>query len=185
MDNGSKPNLRLIILIIILVVLLFNSGIFPQNDLTQKSADAIDAKLKNLSGNFYLTINPLSEYDFLSKEEFYNLRRKFVKTSLFGTSFYNPSKEVFGQIESSKPWYGITYSGCITKTLGTPNAYAGLSEESRFVNNPNILVGVTSGSYNANINHPICTDPSLFVVPSSMYLLIKLLQPLIIFDILY
>ncbi|MBU1863655.1 MAG: hypothetical protein KKH94_08345 [Candidatus Omnitrophica bacterium] len=91
----------------------------------------------------YLRINPMIELDFKSKEEIYELRRQYVaQYPGLVVDTYEPSAEVFGDIESGKPWWGILglcYYGPGQKSI------EGLSEESRFIANPYILVGLDEG----------------------------------------
>lgn len=88
------------------------------------------------SGN--ITINKMLDFNGKSKQEILNIRKYYVKNSIFNTNNYEPSEQVFGQIVDGKPWLGIT-SLCFGKG---ENANKGLSEESRFINNPAILIGV-------------------------------------------
>lgn len=128
----------------------------------------IDNNLKSLNGNIGLNVNPVSDYDNLSKEDIYSLRKKYVSESLFSYNGYEPSEEVFGQIQSYKPWYGLTYSGCIVNTIGTNKVIEGPSEESRFVNNPNMLVGIVSGAQDVPLGHSVCFDKDFWAMPESM-----------------
>lgn len=139
-----------------------------QAEVEEAVFDVIDKKLASISGNIPLIINPVSDYDDLSKEDIYSLRKRYVAQSLFAYDGYEPSDEVFGQIESYKPWYGLTYSGCIASAIGTEKVFAGPSEESRFVNNPNMLVGVANGSKRAPLEHPACFDKDFWAMPVSM-----------------
>ena len=112
-----------------------------------------------------LTFNDVSDYDDLTKEEIYELRKKYVAASLFASPDYQPSDEVFGQIESKKPWYGLDYSGCIRTVSGQKEVIQGPSEESRFINNPNMLIGVMSGSKQVEKDDPVCFDKSYWILP--------------------
>lgn len=130
--------------------------------------ETIDNNLAAVRGNINLGINPVSDYDDLSKEDIFSLRRKYTAQSLFAYDGYEPSDEVFGQIVSYKPWYGLTYNGCIGSAIGTDKVMAGPSEESRFMNNPNMLVGVANGSKRAPLEHPVCFDKDFWAMPVSM-----------------
>ncbi|MBR2525099.1 hypothetical protein IKE67_01400, partial [bacterium] len=90
-----------------------------------------------------LVINPLSVYTGKTKDEILSIRKQFVKTSIFNTDNYEPSKNVFGQIADKKPWWGVDYISCSDPNLSVNVRKNGNSEESRFVNNPNVLVGVS------------------------------------------
>jgi len=122
----------------------------------------------------YLKINPMVELDFKTKDEIYAIRKKYVAQypELLGKIYknlganimnklfsflklkkgesdvnvaYEPSYPVFGQIKSGKAWWGIlgmSYYGPGNKSI------AGPSEESRYIANPYMLVGIVeSNSY--------------------------------------
>ena len=85
-----------------------------------------------------IAINPMVELDFKTKSEIYDIRRQCVllHPELVGKN-YNPSEAVFGQIVDGKSWWGILgicYYGPGNKSI------EGLSEESRFLCNPFLLV---------------------------------------------
>lgn len=74
-----------------------------------------------------------------SKKDILALRKKYVENSIFVIPNYQPSEEVFGQIVSNKPWYSTD----ICKDINTRLAKVdGASEESRFINNPTMLVAL-------------------------------------------
>ena len=90
-----------------------------------------------------LKINPMSDYDYLSKKEIYNIRKKYVSESVFANPNYEPSEEVFGQIVDGKPWWGdircseLNYKGDYHERI------EGDSKVSIQMNNPNVLVGLS------------------------------------------
>lgn len=84
-------------------------------------------------------VNPLAELSYKTKDFIYDLRKKYVSDSIFSTSYYKPSAEVFGGIESGKPW--IENTACI-ETRGGASYIGGVAEESRFINNPTMLVAI-------------------------------------------
>ncbi len=93
----------------------------------------------NTKPSINIGINPMIELDFLTKEDIYDIRSKYVllHPELLPGS-YNPSEEVFGQIASGKPWWGIlglSYYGDGEKSI------EGNSEDSRLLVNPFLLVG--------------------------------------------
>ena len=118
-----------------------------------------------------LVINPLSVFSGKTKEEILTLRKNFVSKSIFAGENYSPSEDVFGKIADKKPWWGIDYITCTDTEISTSKIQEGNSEESRFINNPNILVGVQlSKSYIKNpVNLDICNDKSLLFIPKSAY----------------
>lgn len=72
-----------------------------------------------------------------SRKEVFDLRKDAVLKSPFAQENYRPLDAVFGQIESGKPWYALTLC------RGQKQAETeGLSEETRFINNPTALVAI-------------------------------------------
>lgn len=87
-----------------------------------------------------IELNPMIELDFKTKEEIYKIRNDAVfKYKEIINENYAPSEDVFGGIVSNKAWWGIYghyYYGPGNKSI------EGASEESRFITNPYLLVGV-------------------------------------------
>ena len=115
----------------------------------------------------YLKINPLGEYNYLSKDEIYNIRKRYVKSSLFWTPDYEPSNEIFGQIESGKPWWGVKQIICRANGENT----SGISAMSRFINNPNLLVAFMGvyGFSNNEETAAFCNSSSALFMPYKSY----------------
>lgn len=91
-------------------------------------------------GMLEIALNAPIELDFLSKARVFALRRTYALAypELVGTA-YAPSEAVFGGIEDKKSWIGIvgmTYYGYGMHVIDGP------SEESRFIANPYLLVGL-------------------------------------------
>lgn len=87
---------------------------------------------------FNLNINPPSEYDFHSRLEIENLRKSFANQHPELLLYqYTPMPAIFNQIEDGKPWWGL--DGQVFYDSGS-RSIDGLSEESRFINNPFMLV---------------------------------------------
>lgn len=99
--------------------------------------------LSQNSDEFWVTgsvpLNPMSEYNDKTKEDIYKIRKNYVEKSMFQNRNYKPSEEVFGKIADKKPWLGIEAATCKGKGK---NAHKGLSEESRYINNPTVLIGL-------------------------------------------
>ncbi|CAN5414684.1 hypothetical protein BH11CYA1_BH11CYA1_44400 [soil metagenome] len=97
---------------------------------------SLGAQAKVQSG-VSLTVNNPSEYDFHSRSEIENLRRNFAyqhpELLLYQ---YTPMPAIFSQIEDGKPWWGL--EGQLFFDSGE-KSIDGLSEESRFINNPFML----------------------------------------------
>ena len=134
---------------------------------------AIDKALDKVSGYTNIKINPTESYNYKTKDEVLNTRKKYVDSSIFATENYTPSEEVYGQIEDGKPWYGLKYYHCAENAKGTSAVTLGDSEESRFVNNPAYLIGVDCGvyevsDYSAYKNMPFCVDKKYVPYPISI-----------------
>lgn len=113
---------------------------------------------------YSIPINEPIELDFLSKQKVFDTRKKYTdRASLFISSDYEPSAEVFGQIEDGKPWWGFkgaTYRGAGEYSI------EGLSEESRFINNPLLLMGVNEGGGRIFKKEE---EPDIYVKPISLF----------------
>lgn len=95
-----------------------------------------------VTGN--IPINPMSDFNNKTRNDIYKIRKNFVDESMFKNKKYRPSDEVFGQIADNKPWISIDALTCYGKG---PNAHKGLSEESRYINNPTMLIGLDRVSF--------------------------------------
>ena len=92
-------------------------------------------------GTYSIPIHPMEELDFKTKDEIYELRKKYVLgRPQLAKKNYRPSHAVFGQIESGRPWWGI--HGIYFYGPGE-RSILGLSEETRFLSNPFLLVGLS------------------------------------------
>ena len=112
-----------------------------------------------------LNINPPVDYDYVSREEIFNLRKKYVNNSLFASKFYRPSNEVFGAIEGNKPWYGEN----IACPFSAKDITAGYSARSIYVNNPAILVGaIQTLGYKYPQDTPFCKNKLLNFMPQKI-----------------
>jgi hypothetical protein len=91
-----------------------------------------------------LVVNSPAEFNDLRKDEIYNIRKGYVKNSLFASNNYEPNETVFGGIEDYKPWWGsqecrpLNYNGDYHESI------EGDSKQSIQINNPNALVGLSS-----------------------------------------
>ena len=98
----------------------------------------------NSYGNFYnneqnIEVAQPIPLSYKSKQEIYNLRKNAVKKSIFNSEYYEPSEEVFGQIEDGKPW--VSMNSCLS--MGNQKSIiTGASEEARFILNPSALVQI-------------------------------------------
>lgn len=92
-----------------------------------------------------IPIAAMADFNGKSKEEILTLREEQVKPLAKSLLLkqYSASPQVFGQIVSGKPWWGI--AGCTIYGSGEKSDL-GPSEESRFILNPYLLVGISSWS---------------------------------------
>lgn len=91
-------------------------------------------------GSRSIGINPLSDLNSKTRQEVYDLRKEFVRRHLdIASPGYEPSR-VFESIEDGKPWWG--FAGLDHFGPG-PKSSEGLSTQSRFINNPYLLVGLS------------------------------------------
>lgn len=117
-----------------------------------------------------LVINPLSAYSGKSVEEITKIRKNYVETSLFKSSKYEPNISVFGQMQDKKAWWGIDHIICYDSKKSTNSRKDGLSEESRFINNPNMLIGVLVSQIFEKTPDlkGFCEDKTLQMIPTSL-----------------
>ena len=87
-----------------------------------------------------IKLAPPMEFDGLTRDQIFDIRREAVAhyRGLLGHD-YEPSDAVFGQIVDGLPWWGM--DGLYYYGTGEPSI-AGPAEESRFVLNPYLLVGL-------------------------------------------
>ena len=123
-----------------------------------------------LSGSLFaqtvtVKINPPQEYDFKTRDQIFAKRIATIKKypKLFSRP-YSPSNEVFGQVVDNKPWWG--FQGILCKGPGK-NSIAGLSEESRFINNPFVLVGIDDLTAHT-VAEGNATCPDLYPAPTGL-----------------
>lgn len=100
-----------------------------------------DGEITNYSRAVKIPINDMIDFDFKTKEEILELRKQSVlQHPELVNNAYQPSENVFGQIQDNKPWWGVlgfSYYG------DGPKSIEGVSWHSRFVLNPYLLVGLT------------------------------------------
>jgi len=86
-----------------------------------------------------IQIHPPIKLNFMSRYEVLALRKQYVFEHPLVSLLYEPSPAIFGGIADNKPWwglYGLLYYGPGEKGIEGP------SEESRFLINPYMLMGV-------------------------------------------
>ena len=180
------PLLLFIIKIVIFITIIFMycpSLIFSGND--KKILDKTDYyKVENATKNEQvntqsddttnyqaLVVNPASSYNYLSKNEIYNLRKKYVAKSLFANKNYEPNNNIFGGIVDGKPWWGsnpcsqLDYKGDYHERIEGP------SKVSAQVNNPNALVGVSMAysPWEYEYNKDFCSSKAPLFLPDALF----------------
>ena len=151
-------NILLFLCFLILVILVLikaegiNSDFFNQNKLF---SDIKNPQINVLNDNIVkIKINQPTPLSYKTKAEVLEQRKKYVADSIFASDNYEPSEEVFGQIEDGKPW--VSMNGC--RYNNEPAITEGPSEETRFLNNPSILAGIEYPYYLPFYqNNPQCT----------------------------
>ncbi len=133
-----------------------NSILLGKN--TNLSASNFNINIPNLFALSFplekeIEINPLTNYNYVSKQHIYDARKDFVAKSIFKSETYKPNDEVFGQIVDGKPWYPISRMVCNQYSEQAPDSF---SEESRFINNPAVLLGLDL-AYNFS-NLSVCRE---------------------------
>lgn len=109
-----------------------------------------------------IKVNGMRNFSGKTKAEIYKIRKHYVSKSIFKSKDYEPNEEVFGQIEDRLPWRSIFTEACSAGLK--PVETKGWSEESRFIDNPAMLIGL----YNKPIrkNHQARCDGTLaWVIP--------------------
>lgn len=164
--NRIKTSLKTNVAIFVIIMLVLDVILL-------KCSEVRNNKISKITPNETmenLVINPISAYSGKTKKEILELRKNFVKSSIFATENYKPNENIFGKIQDNRAWWGINDSICYTQLNKSLNRSEN-SKESRFINNPNILVGVQlSKSYNnqdGKISN-FCNDKSLLMIPEKL-----------------
>lgn len=135
------------------------------NDTPQKAfVNDVAQKYKDKQ-NTNITVNYPVSLSYLAKEKIYAIRKRYVSQSIFENPNYEPSEFVFGQIESGKPWMRATICGRMEDGKYEIN---GVSEESRFINNPTVLVALEYPFSVTNPNYPDCDSVQAIMLPKSI-----------------
>lgn len=152
-----------IIIFLVIIFYFFPFFIFGYND---KNI----LKINDYSTFQALKVNPTSEYDYLSKQQIFDIRKQHVKNSLFTKNNYKPNTAVFGSIVDNKPWWGsikcnqLNYKGDYHENIQGP------SKVSVLMNNPNTLVGLSMPyiPWDIGTNKEFCTSDYSNFLPISL-----------------
>lgn len=134
-----------------------------------------DNKILNIRdySNFQsVQVNSLSEYNYLTKKQIFDIRKNHVKNSLFSKEDYEPDTRVFGAIADSKPWWGTVTCGKLNYKGDYHERIEGASKVSAQMNNPDALVGLSLPflPWDLGYNKEFCTaDYSKFLPISIQY----------------
>lgn len=139
---------------IILVLMLMGLAVFYSAG--QKSG-AMESKMQPNNSNSLFYASPAAPPDtvdvsignpvplnYLTRKDIFKLRKDAIeKYPYLLSGSYTPCETVFGQMEDKKPWWGIVgaaYWGKGNRSI------EGAAEESRYLINPYLLVGLNSGT---------------------------------------
>ncbi len=126
--------------------------------------------IKDTSGFQTIKVNPLSEYDYLTKQQIYDIRKNHVKNSLFASKNYEPDNSVFGSIVDNKPWWGTKRCAELNYTGDYHERIEGPSKVSAQMNNPDALVGLSLPflPWDQGYNKDFCTGEYGKFLPVSL-----------------
>lgn len=162
------PQFFLAVKIVILAAVIyfcFPSLIFSSNDNKMLN-------IRDYSNFQSVQVNPLSEYNYLTKKQIFDIRKNHVKNSIFSKEDYEPDTRVFGAIADSKPWWGTVTCGKLNYKGDYHERIEGASKVSAQMNNPDALVGLSLPflPWDLGDNKEFCTaDYSKFLPISIQY----------------
>jgi thiol-disulfide isomerase/thioredoxin len=112
-----------------------------------------------------LAISPPADLNFKSRADILEMRRKAVaRYPGLAPAGYSPAEAVFGQIADGKPWWGLDGFFHYGQT---PQSIEGPAEESRFILNPYILIGLREhNAYKGGT--PLSENEAPAVMPTSV-----------------
>lgn len=159
--------------ILVLLLLALSQILVSANGLAEANTNELAlGKSSKVSEKISIELNQPVEFDFKTRSDILNMRSHEVsKYPQLLKRPYVPYNPVFGAIEDGKPWWGL--AGAAVFDSGT-RSMLGLSEESRFVMNPFMLVAANPGStkiWNAGLfSEKQINDPNFpyFWIPESL-----------------
>ncbi len=99
-----------------------------------------------------------------TKKEVYDIRKRYVKESLFANQDYEPSEDVFGLIIDNLPWYSL--DKCYLENK--PSIVTGPSRVARSIVNPSIpvIIDLPFGYPVKDFNeYSICREEDSYLLP--------------------
>lgn len=141
--GGSTGRVRLVVESLVLVVLGFVFISVLKASRVPPDSERLRLRIGSaarIRGAYPVSLHPPMNLNFKTRPEIHALRSDAVAEHAgLAASGYSPAPAVFGAIEDRKPWwglYGIYFHGRGDRSI------EGDSEESRFILNPYMLVGV-------------------------------------------
>lgn len=107
-------------------------------------------------------VNPPRELDFLSREEIFSVRQDMMRRYPLTDSGYTLQGPVYNQVVGGKEWPGISGVNC--RGNGESMTF-GVSRESIFIDNPLLLIGITTGGF--RLSGWDC--PDIYPVPTRIF----------------
>lgn len=139
-------------------------------DIKQQIQPSFNTSTENSEEYQTLRVNPTSSYNYYSKRDIYNLRKRYVQTSLFAKENYEPNENVFGSIADNKPWLNLNPCSKLNYNGDYHESIEGDSRLSTQINNPNALVGLNLvvSPWEYDINAEFCNTELGHFIPTSL-----------------
>lgn len=116
-------------------------------------------------------INPLVDYNGLSKDFILSLRSGSIDSNFAKMLDYSPNESVWEKMEDKGAWFALDKSVCFDNRTDCRRKAKGVSAMSRIINNPMILIApVMIATYHLDEKLPVCSDEGLRLVPKGLYL---------------
>lgn len=163
----KRKNLTLTLLCLFTLIFLYAAAsiCYKFKEAVGKEEECCESFENDSSGILNIEINLPIELDFKTKAQIYEIREEYVSQyPQLAPKNYRPCDDIFGQIEDNKPWWGMEgqfFYGSGEKSI------AGLSEESRFILNPYLLVGVDEGRAYI-VNNPKLKPKAFYPEPKTL-----------------
>ena len=168
--KNIRPYGVILLVINILAILTVLSITILQPLVFQNKDSAIEKLPIKLLGD-EIEVNALSELDGYSKDQVYNLRKRYIFRSMFKSDSYNPNEKIFGGIEDGKYWYGTENLICYDGSKSPLLRAEGDSYVSRLINNPSLLIGLDL-PYVWNTKEPqkynVCHNKKILFIPEAI-----------------
>jgi hypothetical protein len=162
--NSNSPMERKVLAVILSALCLSACAFLPSCRAGTITFETVEKNQNEIT----IPLRQCAEFDFKTKQEIYRIRRECVmQYPQYAPANYSPSEAVFGPIEGNKVWYGLL--GISYYSTG-PDINKGESEESRFILNPLLLIGLDHARLYAA--HGISKLPPVPIYPEPVSLYI-------------